>query len=220
VDEYIIYESKNAGVSGVSDKRNFRENSNSEAKIRFLHASPDAPKVDVYINNTLHTKDVSYKNVSEYMLLPLGKQQIDIYPGGNTENKLLSKKVTVESGKSYTLTIIGTVKNLLLISYLNQSEVPAGEAKIRYLNISPDSHSLDIAVKDRDVIFSELTFKKASEYLGITPMTIDLEIREAGTKNIILPLYKSKFSPNQVYTMVIVGFSKGNPEIEVLAIKD
>jgi hypothetical protein len=192
----------------------------SEAKIRFLHTSPDAPKIDIYVNNTLLTNGISYKMHTEYMTLPLGKHQIDLYPTGNTDNCLLSKKVTVEHGKSYTIAIIGRMKNLRLIPFLNQPDVPGGEAKIRYLHLSPDCSALDIAVKDRDVIFSDISFKKVTEYLGLTPMTVDLEIREAGTKNIILPMPKSKFLPNEAYTIVIVGSVKGKPGIEVLPIRD
>ena len=51
-------------------------------------------------------------------------------------------------------------------------------------------------------------------------MTIDLEVREAGTKKIILPLPKSKFLPNEAYTIVLVGSTREKLETEALLIKD
>lgn len=51
-------------------------------------------------------------------------------------------------------------------------------------------------------------------------MTVDLEIREAGTKNILLPMPKSKFQSNFAYTIVIIGFAIGKPGIDVLPIQD
>lgn len=196
------------------------QNNMSEAKIRILHASPDTPNIDFYVNSNCFSKEVQYKKITEYLLLPKGKHQIDLFPTDNKGSSLLSKEITIEPGKSYTVAIIGKVKNLCLAPYLNQPEVPPEEAKIRFLHLSPDVPQLDIAVKNRDIVFPNISYKKVTDYLGLTPMTIDLEVRKAGTKNVILPMPKSKFLSNQAYTIVLVGFIKEKLEIEALFIKD
>jgi Domain of unknown function (DUF4397) len=157
---------------------------------------------------------------SNYLALKPGKHHIDIYPTGNSVDSVLNKRITIEPGKSYTLAAIDSVKKMRLLPYLNQPEVPPNESKIRFLHLSPDTGSLDIAVKDRDVVFPNLSYKQATDYLGIMPMTVDLEVREAGTKNVVLPMPKAQFRPNETYTIVLIGLSKGDPAFQAMILKD
>jgi hypothetical protein len=178
----------------------------SEAKIRFLHASPDTANVEVYVNGLPTENKMNSKRITEYISLKKGKHQIEWY---STENTLVSEQVLIEPGNSYTLALI----NGSLSPYLNHPEVPIGESKVRFLHISSTCPPIDIAVKDRDVIFPNLSFKGVTDYLGLTPMTVDLEVRVSGTKNVILPMPKSKFLPNTAYTIVIIGHAKEKLEI-------
>lgn len=107
-----------------------------------------------------------------------------------------------------------------LLIYLNQPEVPLNEAKVRFIHLSPDTPPLDIAVKDRDVIFPKVSYKQATEYLGLTPMTVDLEVRMSGSKEIVLPMSKVQFKTNDSYTIVFLGLSKGTPGFQFISIKN
>lgn len=200
--------------------RNTSEENLEAGKVRFLHTSPDAPNVDIYVNGQPAFKNLSFRQVSNYLVLKTGKYHIDIYPTGNMIDSVLNKKITVESGKSYTLATIGPVKKLRLLPYINQPEVSLNEAKIRFIHLSPDTEDLDIAVKDRDVVFSKLSYKHATEYLRLTPMTVDLEVREAGRKTIILPMPKAQFMPNETYTIVFLGLSGDKPGFQAMILKD
>jgi len=191
-----------------------------EAKVRLLHTSHDAPNVDMYINGKRVVMDLPFKHVSQELSLNPGKHHIDIYPAGNMVDSVLNKKITVEAGKSYTLTTIDTVKKMRLLIYLNQPEVPLNEAKVRFIHLSPDTLPLDIAVKDRDVIFHRVSYKQATDYLGLTPMTVDLEVRMAGSKEIVLPMSKVQFKTNESYTIVFLGLSNGTPEFQFISIKN
>jgi hypothetical protein len=196
------------------------QQSNVEGSVRFLHTSPDSPDLDIYINGKLQVKHLPFKVASNYLSLKPGKYLIDIYPTGNSVDSVLNKKITVESGKSYTLAIIDSVKKMRLLPYLNQPEVPMNESKIRFLHLSSDTGSLDIAVKDRDVVFPNVSYKEKTDYLGIMPMTVDLEVREAGTKKVMLPMAKAQFRPNETYTIVLIGLSETEPGLQAMILKD
>ena len=190
------------------------------AKVRLLHTSHDAPNVDLYINGKRTLRDLPFKHISQELSLNPGKYHIDIYPAGNMVDSVLNKKITVEAGKSYTFTTIDTVKKMRLLMYLNQPKVPLNEAQVRFIHLSPDTPPLDIAVKDRDVIFPKVSYKQATDYLGLTPMTVDLEVRFAGKKEIVLQMPKLQFKANESYTIVFLGISKGTPEFQFITMKD
>ncbi|MFZ7944307.1 MULTISPECIES: DUF4397 domain-containing protein [Bacillaceae] len=191
-----------------------------EAKVRLLHTSHDAPNIDMYINGNRVIKDLPFTQVSQELSLNPGKYHIDIYPSGNMVDSIINKKITVEGGKWYTLTTIDSVKKMRLLIFSTQPEVPLNEAKVRFIHLSPDTPPLDIAVKERDVIFPKVSYKQATEYLGLTPMTVDLEARMAGSKEIVLPMPKVQFKANESCTIVFLGLSKGTPEFQIISIKN
>ena len=191
-----------------------------DATVRFLHTSPDSPNVDIYIDGKRVIRDLPFKNVSNYLPLKVGKHHIDIYPAGNMVDSVLNKKITVEPGKSYTLATIDSVKKMRLLVFQNKPRVPVNESKVRFIHLSPTTPPLDIAVKDRDVVFPKLSYKLATEYLGLTPMTVDLEAREADTKTVLLPMPRVQFMPNESYTIVFVGLANNEPEFQYIKIKD
>lgn len=192
----------------------------NSGRVRFIHASTDASNVDLYIDGIRILKDFSYKEVSNYLSLPAGKHQIDIYPTGNMVSTVLSRKVMIEQGKHYTLIPTGHVKNLKWLALEDDPLVPRGESKIRFIHLSPDAPALDIAVNGRDVIFSNLAFRKHTSYLGLSPMTVDLESRIAGSPNIALPFPQIQLKPNKAYTTLIVGSITSEPGLEVVIIKN
>jgi hypothetical protein len=191
-----------------------------QANVRILHTSHDSPNIDIYLNGKRMIRDLPFKNVSTNLALRAGKYHIDIYPTGNMVDSILNKKVTVEAGKSYLLATIDHVKKMRLLVFNNQPMVTANEAKVRFIHLSADTPSLDIAVKDRDVIFPKVSYKHVTEYIGLTPMTVDLETREAGSKAVVLPLSKVHFKANESYTIVFLGLSKDKPELQFISIKD
>jgi hypothetical protein len=135
-------------------------------------------------------------------------------------DSVLNKKITVEPGKSYTLAAIDSVKKMRLLVFQNQPTVPRNESKVRFIHLSPDTPPLDIAVKDRDVIFPMVSYKQTTEYLGLTPMTVDLEVRGTGSKTVLLPMPRVHFMPNESYTIVFVGSSNHQPEFQFITIRE
>ncbi|WP_406686885.1 DUF4397 domain-containing protein [Rossellomorea vietnamensis] len=194
-------------------------NSTQPSYVRVLHAVPDAPNVDVYVNGNRVLRDVAFKDVSDYLTLPAGKYHIDVYPAGTSVTTVISKKVKIDPGKIYTLAAVGTLNKMQLLPYLDEPTVPSGETKVKFIHLSPDAPAVDIAVKGGDVIFPDISFKQATDYLGLMPMTVNLEARVAGSKNSVLSVPNVKLSPNQAYTIVAVGLANGTPELEALLLK-
>ncbi|MFE8695815.1 DUF4397 domain-containing protein [Cytobacillus sp. FJAT-53684] len=188
------------------------------AKVRFIHASTDASNVDIYVNSIKVLKDLPYKEVSDYLTLPTGKYQVDIYPAGTMVSTILSRKIIIAQGKCYTFIATGVVKNLKWVVLEDEPHVPHGETKIRFIHLSSDTPAVDIAVKNRDIIFSNISFRKFTSYLGLFPMTVDLEARVAGSNNIALSIPQLKLEKNKIYSILIVGSVTDDPELEAILI--
>lgn len=184
-------------------------------KLRIFLATPDLTKIDVYLNNKKLVMDGGYLNASGCFDLSPGKYQIDIRSTEKTSKKLASGTTTVHAG---LLTTTVLAQNLGFYSYYDDYRVPQGESKIRFLHLSEDMPTIDIAVKNRDIVFPNLSYLQISEYLGITPMTIDLEVRIAGTKTILYSMPKTKFLADKGYTIALTGLLK--EKLEVIFLKE
>lgn len=189
----------------------------NKANIRFLQAVSDTQYVDVFINKELVVDWLPFRRVSNYFSLLPGTYTIDILSSTNRKNKLLSTNIIIKNDQLYTLALVRKAEETELYIVQNFPNVPFGEAKMRFLHLAPELPALDFAVKDRDVVFENVDFQQVTDYLGLTPMTVDLELRTAGSKQVILPMPKLKFKPNEACTIVLVGSKK---EFSIIIIID
>jgi hypothetical protein len=178
--------------------------------VRFLHAAPIDSCADVFVNNAPLIKGIQYKKISKYYSFTDMECRVEIIL--KSSEKSIYKKHIFEHGKTYLLVI--TDRDVLIFEI--NGDVPLGESKMRFLHLASKTPSLDFAVKDRDVVFPNVPFCGLTEYLGLTPMTVDLELRTAGSKIVILPLNKLQFKANQTYTLALVGTPNNGFEILIL----
>ncbi|MBU8878938.1 DUF4397 domain-containing protein [Bacillus sp. FJAT-29790] len=209
---------QNINLALQTMRTNMTQSATHPAKIRFVQASFDTPNVDIYVNGTKVLKDFPYKEVSNYLSLHAGKYQIDIYPAGNMVSTILSRKVVVEPGKHYTLITAGSADKLKWVVLEDNLRIPRGETKVRFIHLSPDASAVDIAVKNGDVIFPQVSFRHATGYLGLSPMIVNLEARAAGTTDAVLTMPPIQFKPNEGYSILMIGSVKGEPALEAFVI--
>ncbi|CAH0275025.1 hypothetical protein SRABI96_03805 [Peribacillus sp. Bi96] len=188
------------------------------AQVRILHAAPTTPSIDIYVNEMPILKNFSYRDINGYLPFAPGKYQLDLYPSGQSTSPLLSRKVGLESGISYTVAAALSYESVKILTFEDNPFVPKNEAKVRFIHLSSPLPSVDIAVKDGDVVFENLSFRKASEYLNIHPMIVDFEVRKAGTKEIILSLPNKDFQGNTSSTIYILGLNRESSTLEALTL--
>ena len=54
-----------------------------EARVRVVHASPDAPDVDVLLDDTVVLSDVPYLAASDYLEAPAGEPNVKVNAAGH-----------------------------------------------------------------------------------------------------------------------------------------
>lgn len=76
--------------------------SQGSAGVRFIHAVPNAPTVDVYVNSQLAVANVAYGEASAYINVPAGDLNIAANEAG-TSNVVFSQTANVADGASVTM---------------------------------------------------------------------------------------------------------------------
>ncbi|MDO7788152.1 DUF4397 domain-containing protein [Desulforamulus aquiferis] len=185
--------------------------------IRVLHASPDAPAVDVYANNTALARNLSYRNFTEYLQVPAGTYNLRVFPAGTMTNPVIDTTIEIPDRSIFTVAAKGRLADIgLLLVPDTPGTVPQGMINIRFVHLSPNAPNVDITLPDGTILFSNVPYQGITEYSTISPGTYTLQAREAGTNNIILNVPNQTFAPNRFYTAYAVGLVGETPPLQLL----
>ncbi len=181
------------------------------SSLSVTHASPDAPAVDIYIDNSkVTTTPFSFSNTTGYLKnLISGKRNIKVNVAGTTTN-VINADITFDGNKSYSLFAIDSVSKLSTILSVDDLTAPAaGKAHVRFIHLSPDAPAVDIAVVGGPVVFPNSSFKSVSAFTPLGAGTYNLEVRVAGTTNVALTLPSITLESGKIYTVYAKGFLGG-----------
>jgi hypothetical protein len=82
----------------------------SKAYVRFGHLSPNAPNVDIALPDGKRLfKNVSYKQITDYLVVDPGTYSLQVIPTGTTKGVLLLPNLKLQPNKYYTVYAIGLV---------------------------------------------------------------------------------------------------------------
>jgi len=176
------------------------------ARVRAVHASPDAPAVDILVDGAPAFVNVPFQAVSAYATLPPGSYNLKVVPTGATTPVVIDADVTLEAGQDYTVAATDRLANITPLVLLDDNRAPAtGSAHVRFVHASPDAPAVDIAVAGGPVIFGNVAFGEVSAYAAIPAGSYDLEVRLAGTSTVVLPLPGVTLAAGQVYSAFAMG---------------
>ncbi|MFD2570035.1 DUF4397 domain-containing protein [Spirosoma soli] len=173
-------------VSGCGDKFNVLQDVQpaTGAQVRFIHAAPDAPAVDVYVNDrrisgaavttTNPTGSLLYSSSSifpsaEYSSIPIGTTKLKIVAAtnGTLTTPLLSADLEAEAGKQYSLFATGLAPTYSTL--LVTDDIPAISGNtffVRIVNLVPNATDVTLTYDGKDII-PTVAPGKASAFVSI-----------------------------------------------------
>jgi hypothetical protein len=190
------------------------------AWVRVVHASPDAPNVDVWVDGSKVLTDVPYTAVSDYLELPAGDHAIQVVETGTTSPAVIDATLTFEAGKAYTVAATGKLGDSTFAPVVLTDDLVTvdGMSKLRVFHASPAAPaSVDVAVSGGPVLVSGLNYPEATGYLTVDPGTYDLEIRAAGDTAAALTL-SATLEGGKNYTAI--AMDGGDAGVQVIVAVD
>lgn len=187
--------------------------------IRVLHASPNAPAVDIYVNNNPTFRNIAYRKFSDY--IPLtggGLYNIKVFPAGNKTNPIINQNLFIPDGKIFTVAAIGEAPNISLFPIEDTPLVPIvqGKASVRFAHLSPDAPNVDITLPNGTKLFENVGYKGVTKYIPLSAGTYTVQARPTGTDKVVLTVPNIRLLPNNFYTLYAVGFASKTPGLQLL----
>jgi Domain of unknown function (DUF4397) len=187
------------------------------AKVRVVHASPDAPAVDVWVDGSKVLSDVTFFTASGYLDLPAGAHRFQVTPAGAGADKaVIDANATLDGGNAYTVMAAGQLANIKPVILMDNLAAPAaGKAHVRVVHASPDAPAVDVKVQGGPTLISNLAFPNASQYLPVDAGTYNLAVTPAGSATVALDLSGTPLQAGKIYDIFAVGLLNGQPKLRV-----
>lgn len=197
----------------------------SNGRVRVMHASPDAPAVDIFVDGQKAVTALAFPKDTGYVSLPAGPHNVKVFASPSTGSgaPVLEANLTVGAGKDYTVLAIGQLGNstLALLPLEDNNAVPAeGKAHIRLIHASPDAPAVNVAVGGTKTnVFSNVAFKGVGAYTPVAAGSYDLDVNVASSGQTAKTVTGLSLGNKGVYTAVAVGLA-GNATLQVVPLVD
>jgi len=175
------------------------------AQVRVIHASPDAPAVDIYVNGEVveALTNVPFFTASDFLSLPAGDQDIAVAPAGTSvDDAVINATVTLNGGSAYTIAAVGLLENIQAQVYEeNLAPTADGEARVYVYHFSPDAPAVDVRLADGTVLAEGLAFPNKGE-LNVPADTYDIQVVPSGeTEPVVIDLSGTALEAGTLYSV-------------------
>lgn len=197
-----------------------------DIRVRLVHASPDAPPVDVSVGGEVVVSGLAFGEEASIPVEAAGDYAVEIAAAGNdTETNetgtnesavLFSENVTLEAGTDYTIAAAGEVtpgastafEPLVLVE--NETTVGEGETAIGLVHLSPDAPAVDVTDNATgEVIFENVTYRNATEQfvLPAGEYTLDVRVESETNDGEVVDSFDVSLSSGTTYTAFAIGYA-------------
>jgi hypothetical protein len=200
----VVFIASIAFLSSCEDEKEY-------ADLMAVHASPDAPGVDLLINDIKkNTAPLTFPNNTGYLMLESGTTNIKVNVSGTT-NSVVNGDLDLEKDKNYSLFVTGSAASISALALEDDLTAPAaGKSHVRFVHLSPDAPAVDIAVASTGaVVFGNIAFEGFTAFTQFDAGVYNLDVRLAGTSTVALVLPAITLQAGKIYTVFAKGFVAG-----------
>jgi len=187
------------------------------AYLRVAHASPDAPAVDVYVDNQSEMTDVQFGDVGQYLALDAGNHTVTVRPAGDNQTTVFEGNVTLDARSVSTLYAAGEVSANSSapfgpVAVSDDAFTPgANDSAIRVVHLSPDAPAVDVTTSTANgtvVLAENVSYANASSYVTVPAGNYTVEVRGATATNDgpVVATVDVSLSGGEAYSAVALGY--------------
>ena len=189
-----------------------------DACVRLVHAAPDAPPVDIYINDAQISQNLEFGTATEYVAVPSGGGRgVRVAATGTPiEEAVIDAGLDFDPGQAYEILVTGAGDDLeLMTTGTDLRPVAAGQARVRVVHASPDAGVIDVGVEgSEENLFEGVDFRNATEYIIVDAGDYPLEVRPGGEDMTVALQSDATFEEGITYDLVALG----RPEDQTLTL--
>lgn len=177
------------------------------SRVSLYHASPNAPDLDILVDDQkINTVPFKYGYNTDYLRFSSGSRNLKFGPYGGSIITI-DTTLTLETDKNFSIFVVDEFEKASVLMLFDNPEPPAsGNAKVRFINLSPDSEPVQLKIKDVALPLTiGQSFTDASNFMDIEAKMYDFEIISGGNPVVELP--DTQLQSGWFYTILVRGYA-------------
>jgi len=200
------------------------------ADLRVLHASPDAPPVNIVANDGFAlplVRDLAFTEFAGPLDITAGDYNVKVTAADNAGSIVIDADVSLAAGQSYDVLAVGPLATIEPL-VLNDDPRPVSLfAKVRIVHASPTAQDVDIYltapgadIATLEPALASVPFKANTGYLEILEGSYDVTVTPAGSKTPAIGPATFSFVNGEVVTVVARDATGGGTPLDVIVVAD
>ncbi|WP_404409043.1 DUF4397 domain-containing protein [Pseudidiomarina marina] len=203
-------------------------------ELRIIHASADAPAVDITVNNaeTPAVADLAFLEFTDFINLPGDTYLVDVAAAGGTPVVIDDAELALAESQRVSVYAVGELgdSSLTLAVVEDDARRIATAAQVQLVHASPSAGNVDIYVTATDDLtdatpaFTDVPFNAAglvsTGYVALTPGTYFVTVTATGTQTAAIGPIELTLEGNGVYTAVAVDATGGGLPPQLILMDD
>jgi hypothetical protein len=197
------------------------------ARVRVVHASADAPQVNVWVDGAQAFQGLSFKDYTDYTPVPAGSHAFALQVASSGA-VALQKTFDLAPGGTYTFYAVGLVAKgtLDIMGTGDDPTAPEGaNTKVRIVHAASTAPAVDVyATAPYTVLatplLTDVPFAVSSGYLTVPAGTYQARVTPTGTKTVAIDSGRLVLSGGTTRTIVAVDPAGENGTFSFLILHD
>ncbi len=185
------------------------------AGLNVVNASPGPASFNFALdNNYVNGPALTYGQRSGYLNAYTGNRLFSLTSGG-TSQVIATDSLKLDTNSNYSLFITGLNSSpTFFFTKDDLSTPPAGKAKIRFIQLSPDAGSFDLSMQNGATLFTNQAYQTASAFTTIDPGNYVFQLKADQTGK-ITTLDSETISAGRIYTVWSRGLVDGTGDYAI-----
>ena len=182
--------------------------------IRVIHASYDAPAVDVRVDGSVAITNLAYGESSGYAELNTGTRNIAVTPAGSSSSVVINADLNLDDSTEYTVYAVNVLNSIEPIVSVDDRAGRADKALIRFIHASPDAPAVDIKLNSGSgaTVFSNTAFKDIEDYAAVDAGSYVFAVTPAGSNSEVAVFNPVDVQNGSLYTVIALGTLNTNDQ--------
>lgn len=178
--------------------------------LRVVHASPDAPNIDVVANDDFGAPvvtNLAYPDATGFLTLPATDINVKVVPTGASTPVVIDADLSLVAGNALTVLAIDTLANIRPLVLTDQTRRIATEAQVRIIHASPTAGDVDLYVvapgtdiTGVDPNFSAVPLGADTGYVSLAAGDYDVVVTATGSKTAAIGPVTVSLAAGGLYT--------------------